>query len=313
MLAPSDTLSRSLGPAMLAMPSPAAAACRRVAISALAIVLALAATRNLRAAEAERENFAGRLEFDGASDFSHIRIRRRGDVRSLLFVRDSGEEVVESQVNLRRPAELQFEYLKFLFASYLLRDPQQDVLIVGLGGGGMIHFLRAVDPNVKIDAVEIDPLVVKLADESFGVRTGENVNIVTADGLKFIAEAKKQYDVIYMDAFLKPSADTDATGVPLALRTQQFYKQMQTKLKPGGVVAFNLNPHPQLPDDIKAIAAAFPQTYEFPLSRRDGTVVLASTDPVRVTRTVMFERARVLDPRFTTSINFQEMARRVRE
>lgn len=313
MLASSDALWRSLGPAMLAMPSFAVAACRLFAKLALVIVLALAATRNLRAAEAQRENFAGRLEYDATSDFSHIRIRRRGDVRSMLFVRDSGEEVVESQINLRRPAELQFEYLKFLFASYLLRDPQQDVLIVGLGGGGMIHFLRAVDPQVKIDAVEIDPLVVKIADQSFGVRSGENVNIVAADGLQFIADATKQYDVIYMDAFLKPSADTDATGVPLALRTQQFYQQMQTKLKPGGVAAFNINPHPQMQDDLQAIAAAFPQMYEFPLSRRDGTVVLASTDPVRVTRTAMFERARVLDPRFTTSINFQEMARRVRE
>ena len=42
------------------------------------------------------------------------------------------------------------------------------------------------------------------------------MNIVTADGLKFIAEAEKQYDVIYLDAFLKPSADTDSTGVPLS-------------------------------------------------------------------------------------------------
>jgi hypothetical protein len=93
MLASSDELSRSLSSAMLAMPSLAVAACRRVAISALAIVLALSAASRAPAATAaddtaERENFAGRLEFDGASDFSHIRIRRRGDVRSMLFVRD---------------------------------------------------------------------------------------------------------------------------------------------------------------------------------------------------------------------------------
>jgi spermidine synthase len=60
----------------------------------------------------------------------------------------------------------------------------------------MIHFLRHADPAVRIDAVEIDPLVVKLADEFFSVRTGENVNVIVADGLKFIAETEKQYDVI---------------------------------------------------------------------------------------------------------------------
>ena len=123
---------------------------------------------------------------------------------------------------------------------------------------------------MQIDAVEIDPLVVQLADKYFGTRSGENVNIVTADGLKFIAEAKKQYDVIYLDAFLKPSADTDATGVPLSLRTRQFYEQLQAKLKPGGVAAFNINPHAQMAEDVRAIRSAFPQAYEFQLPRRAG-------------------------------------------
>jgi spermidine synthase len=67
-----------------------------------------------------------------------------------------------------------------------------------------------------------------------------------------------------MDAFLKPSEETDGTGAPLALRTQQFYKQMQEKLKPGGLVAFNLNPHEELADDIRAIAGSFPQIYQRP-------------------------------------------------
>ena len=132
---------------MLAMPlaSPLAASLPAIALALAGACRPGASPRpRPRAAAAERENFAGRLEFDGTSDFSHIRIRRRGDVRSMLFVRDTGEEVLETQINLRQPHVLQFEYLKFLFASYLFRDPQQDVLIVGLGGGGMVHFLRHV-------------------------------------------------------------------------------------------------------------------------------------------------------------------------
>jgi hypothetical protein len=119
--------------------------------------------------------------------------------------------------------------------------------------------------------------------------------------------------VIYLDAFLKPSADTDATGVPLAMRTQEFYKQIQARLKPGGLAAFNVNPHPQMRDDVGEIAAAFPQTYEFPLPRNDGLVVLASTDATRVTRAEMVARAGPLDERFGTSIKFGQLAPRVRE
>jgi spermidine synthase len=290
---------------------------RRVGLAGLALVAGLvgSAAAPARAGEAAPENFAGRLEFEAKSEFSQVRIRRRGEVRSLIFVRDNGEEALESRVDLRRPWDLQFEYLKFLFASYLVRDPQPNVLIIGLGGGGMVHFLRRSDPAVQIDAVEIDPLIVRLADEYFGVRSGENVRVITADGLKFIAEPPetKAYDVIYMDAFLKPSAETDATGVPLALRTRQFYEQLQKKLKPGGVVAFNINPHEQMDEDVRAIAEAFPQVYQFPLSGGTGVVAVASTDPVRVPRPEMMKRARALDERFTTAISFTEMARRVRE
>jgi spermidine synthase len=254
---------------------------------------------------------AGELEHEVQSNFSHIVIRRRGPVRSMLFVRDTGDEALESQIDLRRPHVLQFEYLQFMFASYLFRPEQTDVLIIGLGGGGMVHFLQRTDPQVRIDAVEIDPEVVKLADKFFNVRTGGNVTIHTADGFKFIADAKKPYDVIYMDAFLKPSAGTDGTGAPLTLRTRRFYEQMQSKLKPGGAVVYNLNPHPQLAQDIREIAEAFPQTYAFPLTRFGGAVVVGSTTKERVTPPELAARGLALDRRFKSDLSFQEMARRV--
>jgi spermidine synthase len=264
------------------------------------------------AAEPAPQNFAGQLEHAVDSDFSRIRIRRQGSVRSMLFERDTGEEVLESQIDVRRPHELRFEYLKYLFTTYLLKNPQQDVLIVGLGGGGMIHFLRQLDPKIRIDAVEIDPVVVELAEKYFGVRSEGGVTIATADGFKFIAETKKKYDAIYMDAFLKPSEATDGTGAPLALRTEQFYKQLQEKLKPGGVVAFNLNPHEQLEADVRAIAAAFPQTYVFPLSRYAGAVVVGSTEAERVGHVELATRGRGLDRQYKSSLWFEEMARRVK-
>jgi spermidine synthase len=258
-------------------------------------------------------NFAGRLEYEGQSQFSHVCIRRQGNVRSMLFVRDSGEEVMESQIDLRKPYVLRFEYLRALFASYLVCERPQDVLIIGLGGGGMVHFLKKFDPTVRIDAVEIDPLVVELAEKFFGVRSGGNVNVVTADGLAFIAEGEKQYDVIYMDAFLKPSAETDATGAPLELRTQAFYRQMQARLKPGGAVAFNINPHEGMAEDVRGVVRAFRQSYEFPLPRGQGVVVVATMDGGRRAKPELIRRGRELEKRFGGTVPMGEIARRLRE
>ena len=108
------------------------------------------------------------------------------------------------------------------------------MLIVGLGGGSMVHYLQQTDPGVKIDAVEIDPLVVKLAADMFGTKPSENVNIVTADGLKFIADAKDQtYDVIYMDAFLKPSADDRRHGRPARTADAAVLQAVATEAETG--------------------------------------------------------------------------------
>jgi spermidine synthase len=280
---------------------------------AMLAVTAFAGEATAQSAKAAFENAAGELEYDGHSDYSHIRIRRRGPIRSMIFVRDNGHEVLETQMDLRRPAELKFEYLRYLFASYLFQPEPKRVLIVGLGGGSMVHYLQQTDPGVKIDAVEIDPLVVKLAADMFGTKPSENVNIVTADGLKFIAAAEDQsYDVIYMDAFLKPSAETDGTGAPLALRTQQFYKQLQQKLKPSGVVAFNLNPHAELDADIRELTEAFPQLYIFPMSQFNGVVAIGATDKERVEPVDLVRRGRELNRRFKSSLDFQEMPRRLK-
>jgi spermidine synthase len=287
---------------------------QRLAV-AMTALLALSASRSVVVAEsveAALENAAGELEYDGQSDYSHIRIRRRGPIRSMIFVRDNGQEVLETQMDLRRPAELKFEYLRYLFASYLFCPEPERVLIIGLGGGSMVHYLQQTDPEVKIDAVEIDPLVVKLAADMFGTKPTEGVNIVTADGFKFIADAEDHsYDVIYMDAFLKPSAETDETGAPLALRTQQFYKQLQQKLKPGGVVAFNLNPHQQLEADLRELKEAFPQVYVFPMSQFNGVVAIGTTETKRLEPAELVRRGRALNRRFKSSLDFQEMPRRM--
>jgi spermidine synthase len=134
-------------------------------------------------------------------------------------------------------------------------------------------------PGVRVDAVEIDPAVVAIADRYFGVRSTENVQIITADAFDFLAKTEAKYDVIYMDAFLKPSGGTDGTGAPLRLRTLRFYEQIQGKLKPEGLVVFNLNWHRRVGDDVRTIRDGFPQTYVFSLPRQGGYVVFASLSP----------------------------------
>lgn len=250
----------------------------------------------------------GELEHEETSAFSRIRVRREGDVRALTFVRDNGQEVVQSRINLNAPQTLAAPYARAMFAGYLYQPNPRRVLIVGLGGGAMVRFLTHHEPQVQIDAVEIDPAVVRIADEYFGVRTGGNVRVHTADAVAFIESTADRYDLILMDAFLRPSSGTDATGVPTGLKTLAFLKRLKQALAPGGVVAFNVNEHATMADDIAAVATAFGHAAVYRCPPADNKVViavegvLASDDDVR-------SRIGALDKRFAGALSFAEILR----
>lgn len=249
---------------------------------------------------------AGELEHEEVSAFSRIRVRRNGEVRSLTFVRDDGREAVQSRINLNAPDALVSPYAHRMFASYLYQPQPRRVLIVGLGGGAMVRFLAHHEPQLQIDAVEIDPVVVRLADQFFGVRSGGNVRIHTADAVKFVETTTERYDLILMDAFLRPSGDTDATGVPTRLKTQAFLGRLRAALAPGGVVAFNLNEHEQMADDVAAIAGAFGRVALYRCPPADNKVAIAAASAMP-SDGEMRARVDALDARFGRSISFAEM------
>ena len=281
---------------------------RSVVTSALLAVALLAAAVAVVLWAMSSASTIGRLEHEEVSAFSRIRVRRDGDVRALTFVRDNGQEAVQSRLNLAAPHTLMSPYARGMFATYLYQPDPRRVLIVGLGGGAMVRFLTHYEPQVQIDAVEIDPAVVRLADQYFGVRTGGNVRVHTADAVTFVESVAEGYDLILMDAFLRPSSDTDTTGVPTRLKTLEFLGRLKRALAPGGVVAFNINEHDSMADDIAAVAAAFGQVAVYRCPPSDNKVVIATEGGIATDDEV---RARIaaLDARFAGALSFVEVVR----
>lgn len=250
----------------------------------------------------------GHLEHEEVSAYSHIRVRREGDIRVMTFVRDNGQEAVQSRVSLTAPNTLLSPYARTMLASYLYQPDPRRVLIVGLGGGAMVRFLTHHEPEVQIDAVEIDPVVVRLADEYFGVRSGGSVTVHTADAVAFVESTAARYDLILMDAFLRPSSDTDTTGVPTRLKTLAFLGRLKQALTPGGVVAFNVNEHGTMADDIAAVAAAFGRVAVYRSPQADNKVVIAVGGEM-ATDEQLRERITALDARFGGALAFGDLLR----
>jgi spermidine synthase len=172
----------------------------------------------------------------------------------------------------------------------------------------MVRFLTHHEPQVRIDAVEIDPAVVRLAGQYFGVKSGGNVRVHTADAVKFVESTTDRYDLILMDAFLRPSGDTDSTGVPTRLKTLAFLRRLKQTLAPGGVVAFNVNEHDSMADDIAAVAAAFGNVAIYRCPPADNKVIIA-TEGGMATDEELRARIGALDKRFGGMLSFDEVLR----
>ena len=245
---------------------------------------------------------------DVQSEYSHILVRDNGSQRSLYFVRDTGEVVLESSVDVVRPYDLLVPYTQVMMATHLFRPKSQAALLIGVGGGGMLHYMRAFFPEMAVDAVDIDPVIIDIAQRYFSLSSDSGLSLHTADGFAFIADGQKKYDIVFMDAFLKPSVDTDPTGTHLRLKTLSFYTQLKERLKPNGVVAFNINPHPTVDQDIATIKEAFSQVWVVPVPTRGNTIVFASTQSEPITWEQLKSAASALDKNKATTLSYSALA-----
>lgn len=110
----------------------------------------------------------------------------------------------------------------------------KDVLIVGGGDCGIAEEVLKHKTVKRLTQVEIDASVVEFAKEHYPEFTGpafadKRFESVIDDGMKFVAETKRRFDVIIVDS-------TDPQGPGAVLFTAAFYAACKRCLNKGGVL-----------------------------------------------------------------------------
>lgn len=252
----------------------------------------------------------GQVIHEERSAYSFLRVRERGTVRSLLFVDESGEEQCQSSVDLAAPGNLRLGYTRGLFLSLLHREPQERVLILGVGGGGMVRFLGQHFPATLVEAVEIDPAVVAVARSHFGIEEGPTVRLHTADAFDFVAQTAETYDAIYLDAFLRAPEASGLEEKTRRLKTREFLGQIRDRLTPGGLVAFNLiAADPRTEEDLAAIREVFPGMAGFAVPDSGNLVVIAPREGVIPGPEEWLRRAADFDARHDLGFSLVDFAK----
>lgn len=98
------------------------------------------------------------------------------------------------------------------------------LLFVGLGVGALPNIFINSFPNVVIDVVDIDPVVVEVAKNYFGF-DADKVNLFVEDIGNFLMKTGKnyKYDAIFLDV-------ADENGLPRKLFTQNFVDRISNAL-----------------------------------------------------------------------------------
>ncbi|MET0533044.1 MAG: fused MFS/spermidine synthase [Steroidobacter sp.] len=205
--------------------------------------------------------------------YREVLVYETGSVRCICFTRYCriGRQTCQ---DVKHPDRIVMNYPQMMLGSLFVKPEPRSVLIIGLGGGTIPKALQEAVPNARIDVVEIDPAVVKVARRYFDMGENNRLNVIEADGrvhVKRALRSEERYDLIMLDAF-------DHEYIPEHLLTQEFLKEVKSLLAPGGVLAANTFSSSRLYDhESTTYASVFPQFFNL---KRENRVIIASNGPL---------------------------------
>jgi spermidine synthase len=111
------------------------------------------------------------------------------------------------------------------------------VLLLGLGGGTVVHLIKERFPEVKITALEIDSEIIKIGKKYFGLEKVKNLKIINTEAIKWvfgydISKYRSKFDLILVDLYL-------GEKFPKKAMNDQFLKNLKKILAPQGTVILN--------------------------------------------------------------------------
>lgn len=213
--------------------------------------------------------------FEQQSQYNHIVVRRAGEQLFLCYRHPSHRvEEIESRLSLTDPLALMSEYTQAMLLGLAWRPAPRRILLIGLGGGRLQIVLHHYIEQASLFTVELDPVVVDVAQRFFGFAVDGRQRILVQDGRTYLQSlsAEAPYDLIFLDAYR-------AGGVPLHLSTLEFYEECRAVLAPDGAVVTNLQSGTTLYQAArKTFTSAFRYAMRCPLLSGNEVVVGSDTE-----------------------------------
>ena len=186
-------------------------------------------------------------------EYGEIFVADDGPLRTLYF----GDGIMQSTIRPCQPGSLVEDYSQAMMSALLFKNDPRSVLLIGLGGCSLVHFLMTAFPGCFIDVVEIRQQVIDVAHDFFLLpKENPNLKVFHAAGEDFIRQQGagcRNYDLIFIDAF-------DDDGPAAGLSEMPFLSACRQRLNEDGICAINLWHRPK--DNFPALYAAMQEAFE---------------------------------------------------
>lgn len=111
-------------------------------------------------------------------------------------------------------------------------NQETNILILGLGGGGIIKAIFKKFPKAKITGVDIDPVIVELGQKYFGW-SSKKVEVVIDDVENYInSSPSRVWDYILLDTY-------QGENFPKKFESEEFLKKLKKMFKKEGILIAN--------------------------------------------------------------------------
>jgi spermidine synthase len=213
--------------------------------------------------------------FETESAYNYIQVL---DFNGTHYLRLNDGQGIHSEYN---PQTLEYggPWQQFLVAPFFYSGRQPAditrMAIVGLAAGTTARQAAAVFPNVSIDGFEIDPKIVQVGRDYFGMNL-PNLNVIIGDGRWGLEKSAQKYDLISVDAYRPPY-------IPPQLTTREFFQIAVNHLNPQGALAINVGRAPGDRRLINGLATTigtlFPSIYVMDIPNTFNSILYATLQP----------------------------------
>ncbi len=150
-----------------------------------------------------------------ASALGTIRLRFKASTGALTYVQRGG-----NQSAVDRNGTSLDTYIHALFG-LILQRPTKRALMIGCGGGTLGRMLAAA--GIEVTIVDIDKASFRLAKRYFALP--REVACHVGDGLAFMQETRRRFDVLIVDAFIGEKIPPHMTAAALSSAARRCLRQ----------------------------------------------------------------------------------------